>query len=305
MPYHPMPQFDTGPVEVGDNLYAYLQWNGGWGISNAGFLPTESGILVIDALMAPSMTKAFIDAMREVSLAPFRHLINTHMHPDHTNGNQFIKGAEIVAHERCREEMEQAEAAAAAAAAKRPEGDRGQRPFWIQEAWWDELAEVTPTLPHTTYADRLTLRYGETSDIEVQLHHHGPAHTLGDSLVYFPDSKVLFSGDLCFFYATPLSRGHMPNWVRICEIIKDMDIDLIVPGHGPTGGKQELQDMQEYMEFMIEQTRDAFENGLSREDAAKAIDIGQWAQWPESERKEMNIANLYATFAAEQAEASG
>lgn len=55
-----------------------------------------------------------------------------------------------------------------------------------------------------------------------------------------------------------------------------------------------------YLESLVEQTRDAFENGLSKEDAAKAIDIGEWAQWPESERKEMNITNLYATFAAEQ-----
>lgn len=300
MPVRPMPQYQTGPVEVGDNLYAYLQWNGGWGISNAGFLPTDDGILVIDALMAPSMTRAFVGAMREVSQAPFRHLINTHMHADHTNGNQFIEGAEIVAHEHAREEMQAAEELARQQAATRPAGDRGPKPFCIQDAWWEELAEVESTLPVTTFSDRLTLRYGAT---EAQLIHHGPAHTLGDSLVYFPDSKVLFTGDLAFFYATPLSRGHMPNWVRICDIIRDMDVDLVVPGHGPTGGKQELQDMQEYLEFMVAQTRDAFENGLSEEDAAKAIDIGQWADWPESERKEMNITNLYATFTAEKAEA--
>ena len=297
MPYRPMPEYETGPVEVGENLYAYLQWNGGWGISNAGFLVDDEGILVIDALMAPSMTRSFVDTMRDVSAAPFRHLINTHMHADHTNGNQFIEGAEIVAQEHCREEMQAAEVLAAEQAAKRPDGDRGPRPFWIQDDWWEELTEVESTLPVTTFSDRLTLRYGNTA---VQLSHHGPAHTLGDSLVYFPDSKVLFTGDLAFFYATPLSRGHMPNWVRICDIIRDMDIDLVVPGHGPTGGKQELQDMQEYLEFMIVQTRDAFENGLSEDEAAKAIDIGQWAQWPESERKEMNITNLYATFTAER-----
>lgn len=298
MPVRPMPEYQTGPTQVGDNLYAYLQWNGGWGISNAGFLvDDDDGVMVIDALMAPSMTRAFVSAMREVSQAPFRHLINTHMHADHTNGNQFIEGAEIVAHEHAREEMAAAAELAAAEGAKRPAGDRGPKPFWIQDSWWEELAEVEPTLPVTTFADRLTLRYGDT---EAQLIHHGPAHTLGDSLVYFPDSKVLFTGDLAFFYATPLSRGHMPNWVRICDIIRDMDVDLVVPGHGPTGGKQELQDMQEYLEFMVAQTRDAFENGLSEEEAAKAIDIGQWADWPESERKEMNITNLYATFAAEK-----
>ena len=94
----------------------------------------------------------------------------------------------------------------------------------------------------------------------------------------------------------------MPNWVQICEIIREMDVELVVPGHGPVGGKQELQDMQEYLEFMVSQTRNAFENGLSEEQAALAIDLGQWAQWPESERKEMNITNLYGTFASERKE---
>ncbi len=299
--YRPMPEYQTGPMEVGDNLYGYLQWNGGWGISNAGFLVDDDGLLVIDALMAPSMTRDFVDTMRGVSQAPFRHLVNTHMHADHTNGNQFIEGAEIVAHQHCRDEMEAAEVLAAQQAATREAGDRGPKPFWIQQAWWDELAEVKSTLPQTTFQDSLTMRYGST---EAQLSHHGPAHTLGDSMVYFPDSKVLFSGDLAFFYAMPLCRGHMPNWVRICDIIRDMEIETIIPGHGPMGGKRELQDMQEFMQFMVDQTRDCFANGLSEEDAAKAIDIGDWAKWPEAELKEMNIANLYATYRAESNGAS-
>ena len=53
------------------------------------------------------------------------------------------------------------------------------------------------------------------------------------------------------------------------------------------------------MQFMVDQTRDCFANGLSEEDAAKAIDIGDWAKWPEAERREMNITNLYATYQTE------
>ena len=103
-------------------------------------------------------------------------------------------------------------------------------------------------------------------------------------------------GDLAFFYAMPLCRGNMPNWVKICEIIDDMDVDLIIPGHGPTGGKRELQDMQEFMQFMVKEVQECFKNGMSEEEADKAIDIGDWAKWPEAERKTMNISNLYSTF---------
>jgi glyoxylase-like metal-dependent hydrolase (beta-lactamase superfamily II) len=291
-----MPKFDTGMVELGDDLYAYLQWDGGWGVSNAGLLAQDDGLLVIDALMAPSMTRRFVGAMRDVSRAPFRTLVNTHMHPDHTNGNQFIEGAEIVASEACRAEMAEAARVAAEAAARRAPGDRGPKPGWIREEWWPELAEVHPTLPTTTFSDRLTLRPGGR---EVQLRHYGPAHTLGDAMIYVPDAKVLFAGDLAFFYAMPLCRGDMENWVRVCDIIRDMDIETIVPGHGPLGTKRELQDMQEYLDFMVRETRAAFDEGLTREQAAQRIDIGDWAKWPEAERKEMNIATLYGMWSKE------
>ena len=73
--YHPMPRFETGPVEVGNNLFAYLQWNGGWGISNAGFLVSDDSLLVIDALMAPSMAHEFVRCMRDISSSPTLILI--------------------------------------------------------------------------------------------------------------------------------------------------------------------------------------------------------------------------------------
>ena len=290
MPAREMPKFETGLQELGDDLYAYLQWDGGWGISNAGFLAADDGLLVIDALMTPSMTRSLIGAMRRVSDAPFRQLVNTHSHADHTNGNQFIEGAEIVAHANCRAEME----AILQRAAQRPPGERGPRPGWIQGSWWEELAEVTPTLPTRTFEDDLTLRYGGT---EVRLMHRGPAHTTGDAMLYFPASKLLFAGDLAFFYATPLCRGNMANWVRIIDRIeRDLDVERIIPGHGPPGGKSELDDQREYMDFMLARTRACFDDGLSEEQAAAAIELGQWGRWPESERKEMNISQLYANF---------
>lgn len=298
MPYRPMPSYETGLREVGDGLYAYLQWDGGWGISNAGFLDGGDGLLVIDALMAPSMTRAFVRTMRDVSRAPFRHLINTHMHPDHTNGNQFIEGAEIVAHERCRDEMLEARRAAEDAASKRTPGDRGPRPGWIQEQWWDELSGVTPTLPHTTFADRLTLRYG---DREAHLTHHGPAHTLGDSLVAFPGAKVLFSGDLCFFYATPLCRGDLENWISVCDRIIEAEIETIIPGHGPIGGKPEVADLREYLDLITRRTREMYDAGVPRDQAQQRIDVDAFAKWPESERNAMNVATLYATWSRREA----
>jgi cyclase len=286
MPYRPMPAYDTGVRELGDGLYAYLQWDGGWGISNAGFFDGDDGLLVIDALMVPSMTRRFVEAMRGVSNAPFRHLVNTHQHLDHTAGNQFIEGAEIVAHETCRQEMIDL-------VASRPPGERGPRLPWMPDDWWEELAQVVPTYPQTTFADHLTLRYGDT---EARLMHFGPAHTLGDAMVYFPESRILFSGDLAFFYATPLCRGDLENWIDVVDLMLEMEVDTIIPGHGPIGTKLELSDQREYMGLIVSRTREMFDAGVNLEDAQAQIDVGEFAQWPESERNPMNVATLYAKW---------
>ena len=299
MPARQMPRYETGLRQIADDAYAYLQWNGGWGISNAGFIETSDGLLVVDALLSPSMASGFVDAIREVSTAPFRNLVLTHAHLDHVGGNRAFEGAEIVAHANCHADLE-------AAALRGPE----RRP-WMPDEWWDELREVRPLLPSRTFEDALELDLGgstpgstpgNTPGNTAQLGHWGPAHTTGDAFVYLPQSRVLFAGDLAFFYATPLCRGDMANWVRILDRIEtDLEVDLIIPGHGPPGGRSEIDDQREYLAFLLARTRSCFDDGLSEEQAIETIDLGQWGRWPESERKAMNIAQLYRTFEQQRA----
>jgi len=91
----------------------------------------------------------------------------------------------------------------------------------------------------------------------------------------------------------------MANWVHIIDRIEhDLDVEQIIPGHGPPGGSLELSDQREYLDFLFSRTRACFEDGLSEEEAVATIDLGQWGTWPESERKAMNIAQLYQTFEA-------
>ena len=283
-----MPRYETGLQEVGDGIYAYLQWDGGWGISNAGFVEGADGLLVVDALLTPSMARAFDAAIRSVSRAPVRDLVLTHAHIDHVGGNRELETSEIVAHANCRAEMEAAP----------PPAQRERRP-WMPDEWWADLAGVEPALPTRTFDDDLTLDYGGTT---VRLMHWGAAHTTGDALVYIPEAKLLFAGDLAFFYATPLCRGDMANWVRIIDRIEDdLDVERIIPGHGPPGGSLELSDQREYLDFLLTRTRACFDDGLPEEDAVAAIELGQWGTWPEAERKAMNVAQLYRSFEAERA----
>jgi cyclase len=297
MPVRPAPAWGTGLQEVAPNTYAYLQYDGSWGISNAGFLEGDDGLLVIDATMVASMAQAFIDEIRRVSGKPFRHLINTHSHPDHTGGNRLFSGAEIISHRICREEM--------ARGAERPAGGRPPGPMAAMRTLaMDRMfaqIESDPgryiALPTMTYEDHLTLRYGETI---VELHYFGPAHTFGDTLVYFPQSKALFAGDVAFFYSMPLAAaGKIGGWLRVIDKVKDMDVELIVPGHGPPGGMRELEDEREYFEFVMDQTKQCFERGMTPDQAIEAIDIGPYKEWLDSERIIANIGVVYRELRGE------
>jgi cyclase len=300
MPLREAPEWKTGLREVAPDTYAYLQYDGSWGISNAGFLEGDDGLLVIDATLVASMAQAFIEQIRRVSDKPYRHLINTHSHPDHTGGNRLFKGAEIISHRICREEMVRqlelrpsGNGPPAGAMASMPASPARQRMFDQISSDPDRYIE----LPSRTYEDELTLRYGDT---EVQLLYLGPAHTFGDTLVYLPQSKVLFAGDIAFFYSMPLAAaGKIGGWLKVIDRVKEMDVDLIIPGHGPPGGKRELEDEREYFEFVMTEARKCFEGGLNAEQAVAAIDLGAYAEWLDSERIVANVGVAYRELRGE------
>jgi glyoxylase-like metal-dependent hydrolase (beta-lactamase superfamily II) len=306
------PQWDTGLVEVGPDIYAYLQFDGSWGISNTGFLVGDDGLLVIDATLVPAMAQRFIGEMRKVTDKPWRHLVNTHSHPDHTGGNRLFEGVEIIAHALCREEMARPPAPPA------PGGGppRALGPIPMTEGiqrMFDTMASDEGryiALPTVTYgsragrtpgpvevAEHMTLRYGDT---EAQLLYHGPAHTYGDTMIYLPQHKLLFAGDVGFFYSTPLAgAGKIGGWLHVIDMVYELDVETIVPGHGPPGGRRELDDVREYLEFVRDHAREAYEAGLTAPQCVEKLDLGPYAKWLDSERIHANVAVMYREFAGE------
>ena len=139
----PVPSWKTELKEVAPNVFAYIQ-GGGPGIdnhsvSNAGLINGDDSSMVIDALTAPVLTKAFIAAMKKVNPKPFRHLVNTHHHPDHVRGNCFFLPIEIIAHEKCREAVLEAGLT-----------------FPLREDWQEGIEELKLAPPPTTFADKLS-----------------------------------------------------------------------------------------------------------------------------------------------------
>lgn len=279
----------TGTTELAPGVFAYVQATGAFCIANAGIVAGSEGTTAIDALFTPSMTRALLDEAKRLAPQPITRLLNTHHHADHTLGNAlFPPGIDIVAHAKAKEQMERLPVAVIAEAIKR-----------MAPHFAPEMHDLQDRLPNVTFdGDGIALR---VDDRALRLIHYGVGHTRGDVLVHLPAERILFAGDIAFLYVTPLAfEGHVGNWIRITRrVIDELDADVIVPGHGPIGTKDDLRKMLGYLELVHTGASRAFNAGAPEEEAIRNIDLGEFADWTESERIIPNVARCYREFRGE------
>ena len=279
-----IPSWSTELRRLTPDIYAYTQASGpgvdNASLSNAGLIVGPETMLAIDTLGPPVHAKAFRAAATQATGKRFGRVVNTHHHRDHTNGNYLYVPLEIVAHEYCRE------ATIAQGIPSRPYEDRPQ--------WQEGISELKVAPATTTIAGPVTYRYGE---LEVQLIPNAPAHTWGDLMVYLPQRRLLFAGDIAFTYVTPPAHnGHVTKWIEAIDRIMKMDVDVIVPGHGPVGSKSQLADTRAYLDLIANEARKRYAMGMSPGRAAADIDLGRFANWTNPERTAWNMVRLYAEF---------
>jgi len=279
-----IPSWRTELRRLAPNVYAYTQASGpgvnNASLSNAGLIVGPEHLLAIDTLGPPVHAKAFRAAATKETGKLFGRVINTHHHRDHTNGNYLYSPLEIVAHEFCRQ------ATIADGIPARPYADRPE--------WQDGMRELTLAPATTTFAGTTTYHYGE---LIVQLITNAPAHTWGDVMVYLPQQRILFAGDIAFSYVTPPAHnGHVTKWIEAIDRVMKMDVDVIVPGHGPIGSKKELAETRGYLELIAGETRKRHAMGMTPGRAAANIDMGRFESWTNPERNAWNTVRLYAEF---------
>jgi glyoxylase-like metal-dependent hydrolase (beta-lactamase superfamily II) len=146
-------------------------------------------------------------------------------------------------------------------------------------------------LPDERFSGELTLLVGSR---EVRLIEVGPAHTQGDTLALLPADRVLFSGDILFNGAHPIAwAGPVSNWIAACDRILAMDLETIVPGHGPLADLGSVRELKAYFEYLYEQARAHHAEGRTSLEAARSIALDRWADWGDSERLAVNLATIY------------
>ena len=276
------PIWKTELREVGDGCFAYVQAGGGLNVSNAGLLVGPDDAVAIDALYVQHMTRAFQRQIRRVTRKPLRRVVSTHHHADHTLGLAwFPPDVSIIAHANQRREMQRAGLDLAHFREVNPE-------------FADELVDVPQRFATTVFERSLTLYLG---DRLVQLIHPGHAHSKGDTLIYVPDARVLYTGDVCFNQVTPATfDGNIGNWIRVARRIRKMDLTTIVPGHGPVGDRGTMDDLLGYFTHVRREAKRRFDHGMTPKRAARDIPLKEYQGWIKPDRVEQTVRKLYQEF---------
>ncbi|MFD7558053.1 MBL fold metallo-hydrolase [Streptomyces sp. NPDC059835] len=267
-------------VQPAPGVYAYVQPDGGWCLNNAGFVSDGGRTLLVDTAATERRALALREAIVSTGVPLPRTVVNTHHHGDHTYGNGvFAPEALILGHENARAEQLAA----------------GHQ---LEMIWpTTDFGAIEITAPDLTYDDRTTLHLGET---EVRVIHPGVAHTTGDSIVWLPGRRVVFTGDLVFAEGTPfLAMGSLAGSLRALEMLRSLDAETVVPGHGPLTDPSAYESTERYLRYVAELAREGRDEGLTPLEVARQADLGEFASWRESERLVANLHRAYSELAGE------
>lgn len=274
-------------VPLVDGVYAWVQPDGSWWINNAGVVLGPDGPVLVDTCATEARTRRFLAAVDSVSGgAPVRVAVNTHLHGDHTYGNCLLPASTvIVAHPATRDGL-----LADFILADTP-------PIWSPAPDWGALTVRPPTV---VMPERLTVFAGLRP---IELRHPGhPAHTPGDVVAWLPDDGVLFTGDLIFHDVTPLVfMGSLDGALRSLDWLASFGATHIVPGHGALVAgavfPAVLDAHARYYRFVLDTARAGLAGGHTPLDAARRVDLGEFADWPDDERLVLNLHRAYAELA--------
>lgn len=252
-------------------------------ISNAGFIVTSAGVVVIDALGSPALAERLIAEIRKVTPQPITHVIVTHYHADHVYGLQVFerKGARIIAHQAGRQYLN------ADTARLRLQASRKDLAPWIDEK--------TRLVPATEWIQ--TRRDWVAGDTRLILQPAGPAHTPEDLAIYLPERKALYVGDLVFRARIPfVGQADSRNWIASLDRLLAFDADVIIPGHGPasTEARKDMQLTRDYLAYLRQTMGAAAQEMTPFEEAYKATDWSAYEHLPLfTAANRMNAYNTY------------
>ncbi len=243
--------------KIRGNVY---QVKGGAG-ANTGFIIGEKNVAAIDAKMTEEAGKQMVDAIKKLTSLPIGWIIITHSDQDHVNGlTGFPQGVPVIAQENTRAHMDKA--------------FRSPR----ERAY----------LPSVTFPGKLTIYQDAGSQTgRIELLYFDPAHTDGDAVVYFPDEKLAFIGDLIFIGRDQLihrhKNGDSRGLVRTLKGVLNLDADIFLSGHSDPVTRRAIQDHIRNIEDKQAKIAQLVKEGKTLDEVKKIYGIdgqGAGSRWP-------------------------
>jgi len=242
----PQYQQEPAPVTIHQVKGSIYEVKGGSG-ANCGFFIGEKEVLAIDAKMDEKSAKQMIAGIKKLTPHFLKYVIITHSDGDHVNGLVgFPEDVTVVAHHQTRKEMDQAFM------------DPVQRAY----------------LPHLTFSEKLKLYSGTKA---IKLFHFGPAHTSGDVVVYFPEEKLAFLGDLLFLGREPLVHRHKNGCsfglVETLKNVLKLEAETFVHGHGDIASRADIEGVIKSLEEKQAKIKVLIDEGKSLDEIKKIFGV--------------------------------
>jgi len=251
-------------VEVKNNLYMIM---GEGGNGNVAAYVTVEGVVLVDDMFDRNHDD-ILKQVASITNQPIRYVLNTHQHDDHAGGNFRMKDmALIIAHDNVYANLSN-----------------------IKEPYYRDIPGLPIGLPRITFSKDMTLHLGGK---EVRVAYFGRGHTSGDAVIYFPELKVIHTGDLYLSFDTPRIPGYQPSaerpgafiyidyvqggsflqWTKTLDKVLELDFDIVIPGHGPISTREKLVKFRANLETMRDRIMGMVRGGASKQDIVRTFEV--------------------------------
>jgi len=272
---------DLGPnfKKIKEGIYIYSAREAD---ANSGIILTQEGVVLIDSGHNPPDSRAVLKAVRQLTSQPVRFLINTEPHSDHTTGHfLFSPPAIIIAHEGATDSMKKA---------YNPE--RSQKLMAESPEMRAAFEGYRMITPHIEYRQKMTLNVGERT---FELFYLKNVHSEADTAIWLPKERVLFSAAVAgvkrFSNLRPFTT--IPDTFNSLKMLKGLNPEIVVPGHGAPSTIKILDDMERYYGLLVERVGEMVRQGKSLEQIKKELRMPEHEDWEGKDRFPNNIEAAY------------
>ena len=251
--------------------------------TNCGLILTGRGPVLVDTPMLPSHGRQWQAEMQSIGLVEPYAIVNTDYHLEHYMGNTLFMPVRVIGHEESERPLSRYDESVLEEIAERYRDE--------DASLASEIMGIRFERPEVSVGDRLTLHLGGREVQVLYLEGHTPA-SLG---VYLPNERILFAGDNITNNEHPAAyQANSLAWLETLQRIKEMDIDLIIPGVGEPCGKEVIDPLYEYLAEMRRRILELFQQGASRRECVEKVGMLDYFPVPKGQESEVKLRRRHS-----------